>query len=152
MLSSVRRFFSWPRPFLRSSSFFTVKLHFHISSRRFLNFLYHDLFRIFSGPCGAVTRCLHLSLRLLITNALPHITLLQQHTRISRNMYAVLAARHWTRAAEPEATPRPENFYHCCLSQVSCCQSFHLSSSDSTLYLTIQILKSQWMSAKNVID
>ena len=40
MLSSVRRFFSWPRPFLRSSSFFTVKLHFHISSRRFLNFLY----------------------------------------------------------------------------------------------------------------
>ena len=34
-----------------------------------------------------------LSLRLLITNALPHITLLQQHTRISRNMYAVAAAR-----------------------------------------------------------
>ena len=50
---------------------------------------------------------------------------------------------HWTQAAEPEATPRPENFYHCCLSQVSCCQSFHLSSSDSTLYLSIQILKNK---------
>ena len=44
MLSSVRRFFSWPRPFLQSSSFFTVKLHFHISSRRFLNFLYRIQF------------------------------------------------------------------------------------------------------------
>ena len=54
MLSCIHPFLSWPRRFFRSSSFFTVKLHFHISSHRFLNYLYWNFFTFFIIPKSLV--------------------------------------------------------------------------------------------------
>ena len=54
----------------------------------FVSTLLHYIFQKFCS-LFFLTKCLQLLARLLITNALPYITLLQQHTQISCNMYAV---------------------------------------------------------------